>query len=45
MAALFIFAANALVLRQIASILLIGLTADLLNTWVLNANILLWRQK
>lgn len=44
MAALFIFATNALVLRQIASVLLIGLTADLLNTWVLNANLLLWRQ-
>ena len=45
MAALFIFAANALVLRQIAAVLLIGLTADLLNTWVLNANLLLWHRK
>lgn len=42
--ALFILA-NSLVLKEIAAVLLLGLAADLVNTWLLNANIILWRQK
>jgi preprotein translocase subunit SecF len=42
--ALMIFA-NSIVLREIAGVLLIGLLADLVNTWILNANLLLWRLK
>ena len=37
--------ANSLVLRQIAGVLTIGLLSDLLNTWILNGNLLLWRLK
>lgn len=37
--------AYSIVLRQMSAILLIGLIADIPNTWCLNANILVWRQK
>ena len=36
--------AYSIVLRQISLILLVGLIADIPNTWMLNANILTWRQ-
>jgi preprotein translocase subunit SecF len=36
---------NSIVLQQIGLVLLIGLVADLLNTWILNGNLLLWHQK
>jgi preprotein translocase subunit SecF len=42
--ALFLIA-NSLVLKEIAGVLIIGLSADLVNTWILNSNILLWRLK
>lgn len=42
--ALFIIA-NSLVLKQIAGVLIIGLLADIPNTWILNANLLLWLRK
>ncbi|HIK02140.1 TPA: protein translocase subunit SecF [archaeon] len=36
---------NSIVLQQIGLVLLIGLIADLVNTWILNGNLLLWHQK
>jgi preprotein translocase subunit SecF len=36
---------NSIVLQQIGLVLLIGLMADLVNTWILNGNLLLWHQK
>jgi len=37
--------AYSIVLRQISTILLVGLIADIPNTWMLNANILTWRHE
>ncbi len=45
LALLLVGGAYSIVLRQIATILLVGLLADIPNTWLLNANILTWRQE
>ncbi|MFH1425068.1 MAG: protein translocase subunit SecF [archaeon] len=45
LALLIVGGAYSLVLRQMAIILLIGLIADIPNTWILNAKILTWHQK
>jgi preprotein translocase subunit SecF len=37
--------AYSIVLRQISTILLVGLLADIPNTWLLNANILTWHRE
>ena len=44
LALFFVGGAYSLVLRQISLILLIGLLADIPNTWCLNANILTWKK-
>ncbi|MBR9682498.1 MAG: protein translocase subunit SecF [Candidatus Aenigmarchaeota archaeon] len=36
------FATNSVVITQIASVLLIALVLDVINTWLLNANLLRW---
>jgi preprotein translocase subunit SecF len=44
LALFFVGGAYSIVLRQISAILLIGLLADIPNTWMLNANILTWKK-
>jgi|TARA_Y100000310_G_scaffold335204_1_gene416674 preprotein translocase subunit SecF len=45
LALLFVGGAYSIVLRQIATILLVGLLADIPNTWLLNSNLLTWHQE
>jgi len=45
LALLLVGGAYSIVLRQISIILLVGLLADIPNTWMLNSNILIWRQE